>query len=53
MGTSITSWDNVTAYFTFADSPAMMALFALGVAGIVAGLIYSIAKHENKAFENL
>ena len=53
MGASITTWENVTAYFTFADSPVMLALFALGAAGIIVGLIASIMKHENEAFDKL
>jgi hypothetical protein len=51
MGASITSWENVAAYFTFADNPAALVLFAMGVTGIVAGLIGYIIKHENDAFE--
>lgn len=51
MGSSITTWENVTAYFTFADSPIMLMLFALGASGIIIGLISSIIKHENEAFE--
>ncbi|TCK09359.1 hypothetical protein [Marinobacterium mangrovicola] len=51
MGTSITSWENVSAYFTFADNPMALVLFAVGVVGIVGGLIGSIVKHENEAFE--
>lgn len=51
MGSSITTWENVTAYFTFADSPIMLMLFALGASGIIIGLIGSIIKHENEAFE--
>ena len=53
MGSSITTWENVTAYFTFADSPLMLMLFALGVSGIIIGLISSIIKHENDAFDKL
>lgn len=53
MGTSITTWENVGAYFTFANNPAMLILFSVGAAAIVAGLIYSIKKHEDKAFKNI
>lgn len=53
MGTSITSWENVTAYFTFANNPAALVLFSLGVTAIVVGLIASIKKHEDQAFEKL
>lgn len=52
MGTSITTWENVSAYFTFADNPAALMLFALGVTGIIVGLISSIMKHENEVFED-
>ncbi|TDO95780.1 hypothetical protein [Marinomonas balearica] len=51
MGTSITSWENVSAYFTFADNPLALVLFSIGAAAIVAGLISTIKKHEDKAFE--
>ncbi len=51
MGTSISTWENVAAYFTFADNPAALVLFALGAAGIIVGLISSIMKHENDVFE--
>lgn len=50
MGTSITTWENASAYFTFADSPTALVLFSIIAAGIVVGLIGSIIKHENKAF---
>ncbi|MBJ7539407.1 hypothetical protein [Marinomonas transparens] len=52
MGTSITTWENVSAYFTFADSPMALVLFSAGVTGIVVGLIRFIMKHEKEAFEN-
>lgn len=51
MGTSITTWENVTAYFTFADNPAALVFFSLTCAGIIIGLISTIIRHENKAFE--
>ena len=50
MGTSISTWENASAYFTFADSPAALVLFSITAAAIVVGLIGSIIKHENKAF---
>jgi hypothetical protein len=53
MGTSITTWENATAYFTFADNPVALVLFAIGSAGIVIGLITTIIRHENKAFKNI
>lgn len=52
MGTSITSWENVSAYFTFANNPTALMIIALIVAGIVVGLVVSIVRHENKAFES-
>jgi len=51
MGTSITTWENVSAYFTFADSPMMLGLFSAGVAVILIALIRFIMKHEKEAFE--
>lgn len=53
MGSSITSWENVSAYFTFADNPFALVLFALGAAAILVGLIISIIRHENAAFEKI
>ncbi|MFT6154054.1 MAG: hypothetical protein ACJA0E_000498 [Bermanella sp.] len=53
MGTSITTWENATAYFTFADNPAALVFFALGSAGIVIGLIATIIQHENEAFKKI
>ena len=51
MGTSISSWENVSAYFTFADNPAALVAFSVIAVGIVAGLIGYIVKHENEAFD--
>jgi len=53
MGTSITTWENVSAYFTFADNPIALVIFSIAVAGIVGGLIYTIIKHEDRAFEQI
>jgi hypothetical protein len=51
MGSSITTWEGATAYFTFADNPVMLVLFAIGASAIIIGLIASIIKHENEAFD--
>ena len=51
MGTSITSWKDVSAYFTFADNPVALTVFVFGCAAIVVALIASIMKHEDKAFD--
>ena len=51
MGTSFLSWDGVTAYFMFADSPTLLMLFAIVVGLICISLITSIKKHEDKAFK--
>jgi TctA family transporter len=53
MGTSISSWENVGAYFTFADNPIALGLFTICAGVIVVALIASIAKHENEAFEKI
>ena len=53
MGASISSWESVAAYFTFADNPVALMVFAFGVVGIVSGLIHYIIKHENAAFEKI
>ena len=47
----ISSWESVAAYFTFADSPAVvMGLCALAAVAFV-GFMAAIIKHENDAFD--
>ena len=47
----ITSWEGAAAYFTFADSPAMIAILCgLAVAGFI-GFMAPIIKHEKDAFD--
>lgn len=53
MGTSITTWENVGAYFTFADNPTALFIFSVGALAIVGGLIAAIKKHEDKAFSKI
>ena len=47
----MTDWEGVEAYFTFADSPLMIALFLVLTAAVVVGVIAQSAKHENEAFK--
>lgn len=51
MGSPITSWDDAGAYFTFADSPAVISLFLLGAVVLCVGAILIGYVHEQKAFK--
>ncbi|MEM7542539.1 MAG: hypothetical protein AAF384_13300 [Pseudomonadota bacterium] len=53
MGSPIESWDAAEAYFTFADSPALLGLFLIVAIGIVVGVIAATYLHENKSFNDL
>lgn len=47
----ITSWEGAAAYFTFADSPMLVALF-FGLAVLVTlGAIAVMINHEKHSFE--
>lgn len=46
------SWDGVEAYFTYADSPAMMMLLLLGSVVVTFGVIILAAVHEKKAYSS-
>jgi hypothetical protein len=50
-GSPVTSWDGAEAIYTFADSPALIALFLVLTAAVVVGVIIHSAKHETKAFK--
>jgi len=47
----ITSWENVAAYFTFADSPAIIAICFIAAVAVVAGLLTKIIRHEKSTFD--
>ncbi|GAB0153860.1 MULTISPECIES: hypothetical protein [Marinobacterium] len=47
----ITSWENVSAYFTFADSPTGIAISLAAAVGLYLFLNASIMKHEKEAFD--
>lgn len=49
----ITAWEGATAYFTFADKPAMLAIFLLGSLAVCVYAIVSMVKHENAAYKKL
>lgn len=51
MGSPITSWEGVEAYFTFADSPAVIAFILILSIVATAGIIVSTFKHEAKSYE--
>jgi hypothetical protein len=50
-GSPVTSWDGAEAIYTFADKPALIALFLVLTAVVVVGAIIHSAKHETKAFK--
>ncbi len=51
-GSPITSWEGVEAYYTYADSPLMIAIFLALSCAVVVGVIINSAKHETAAFKN-
>lgn len=52
-GSPVTSWDDVSAYFTFADSPAAIAVFLLLTCAVLVGVIAQSARHEREAFRRV
>lgn len=50
MGTSFNDWDEVAAYFMFADKPIVLLILAVILAFICVGLVASIKRHEDEAF---
>lgn len=54
MNTSpITTWEGAGAYFTFADSPAVLYLILALSVIICFGTIVIAAKHETEAFDKI
>ncbi|MEW9808420.1 hypothetical protein ABUE31_20710 [Mesorhizobium sp. ZMM04-5] len=54
MNTSpITTWEGATAYFTFADSPAMLAIILVLAVAACLYAIGSMVSHENAASKKL
>ena len=47
----ITSWEGVSAYFTYADNPFVIGLCFVAAVGVFAGLIGTIIHHEASAFD--
>ncbi|WGI26420.1 hypothetical protein QEN58_04985 [Halomonas alkaliantarctica] len=50
MGTSFNSWDEVAAYFIFADKLIVLIILAFILALMCIGLVASIKRHEDEAF---
>jgi hypothetical protein len=49
----ITTWEGATAYFTFADRPALLAIIlALAVVSCLYAIV-SMVKHENAASKKI
>ncbi|MEL7049076.1 MAG: hypothetical protein AAFO75_08990 [Pseudomonadota bacterium] len=53
MGSPVTSWDGVEAYFTFADNPTVMfAILILSVALTVLAIVKG-GVHESEAYNKI
>jgi hypothetical protein len=50
-GSPITSWEGVEAYYTYADSPFMIAAFLVLTCAVVVGVLINSARHETVAFK--
>jgi hypothetical protein len=46
----ITSWNNVEAYFTFANNPSAIAIILTASMLVTAGVIVLSVIHENKTY---
>ncbi len=49
----VTSWEDVGAYFTFADMPGVLYLILALAVLVCAGTIALAAKHESEAFKKI
>jgi hypothetical protein len=47
----ITEWKDVSAYFTFADKPAVLVLLTLVGVAVCGYSIFSMVKHENASYK--
>lgn len=50
MSSPIESWEGAEAYFTFADSPAVLVAILVVAVVVVIGAIVATAKHENESY---
>ncbi len=51
MGSPLTSWDGVAAFFTYADRPAVMYVFLALAVIVTIGAIVVGANHEKAAYK--
>lgn len=49
----ITTWEGATAYFTFADKPAVLGLVLIAAVAVCVYTIASMVKHENASYRKL
>lgn len=47
----LTSWENVSAYFTFADNPIIISVLCLSAVAVFSGFMLTLIKHENESFD--
>lgn len=50
-GAPIETWEGAEAYFTFADSPAMMTIFLILAVIVTFGAILYGGRHEAEAYK--
>lgn len=51
-GSPIATWEGAEAYFTFADSPTMIALMIVLTIGSIAYTVFRMAWHETHIARN-
>ncbi|WP_165837670.1 hypothetical protein [Zavarzinia aquatilis] len=53
MSSPITTWEGAEAYFTFAHSPAAIAIILALSVIVVFFVLYNMAMHENESYRKL
>jgi len=50
MGSPISTWEGATAYFAFADSPALIGICLIASVALCVGAIVMVGIHESHAY---